>query len=393
MTTQVYVVAGLAYGDEGKGATVDFLVREKGAGLVVRYNGGPQAAHNVVTSDGRHHTFSQFGSGMFVTGVKSHLSRFMLVNPISMVEEEKHLHIIGVSDAFQRATIDAEALIVTPFQQAVNRIEQLALGVHTSCGQGVGQTRADHIRYGMRVLFAGDLKLEWLSEMKLRFMQQVSRKAVEGIVGDEKIREEMRVLEEPAAIDWVADCYQKWAKKVSIVDSLELASLLEGTDCTIFEGAQGVLLDEKYGEEGFNSWTNTTFENAFTLLKECGYVGSVCRLGVIRSYFTRHGDGPLKDEDDYFLRISPEFHNSGSGFQGKFRTGFFDRAAFQFALRCCDGVDAVALNHLDKYMDSPQKLLKEVPVLIHGFGPTAKDREIDKRVEVQIQEGGVYESK
>jgi adenylosuccinate synthase len=58
----VFGVAGLFYGDEGKGATVDFLVRETGAQLVVRYGGGPQAAHHVVRpEDGVWHCFAQFG--------------------------------------------------------------------------------------------------------------------------------------------------------------------------------------------------------------------------------------------------------------------------------------------------------------------------------------------
>ncbi len=59
MTDQkVVITAGAGFGDEGKGHTVDYLVRALGAGLVVRYNGGSQAAHNVVTPDGRHHTYA-----------------------------------------------------------------------------------------------------------------------------------------------------------------------------------------------------------------------------------------------------------------------------------------------------------------------------------------------
>ena len=43
-----FVVVGLGYGDCGKGATVDALVRRHGVSLVIRFNGGPQAGHNVV---------------------------------------------------------------------------------------------------------------------------------------------------------------------------------------------------------------------------------------------------------------------------------------------------------------------------------------------------------
>src|SRR5262245_21999790 len=75
------ILGGLGYGDEGKGTWTDFLARTEPVHTVVRFNGGAQAGHNVVTSDGRHHTFAQFGSGALVRGVNTHLSRFMLLNP------------------------------------------------------------------------------------------------------------------------------------------------------------------------------------------------------------------------------------------------------------------------------------------------------------------------
>ena len=55
------IVVGLGFGDEAKGATIDFLCSAGNVAGVVRFNGGAQAAHNVVV-DGRHHTFRQFGS-------------------------------------------------------------------------------------------------------------------------------------------------------------------------------------------------------------------------------------------------------------------------------------------------------------------------------------------
>ncbi len=56
------ITVGLGFGDEGKGATVDYLTRQLEADLVVRYCGGSQAGHNVQLPDGRRHTFSQFGT-------------------------------------------------------------------------------------------------------------------------------------------------------------------------------------------------------------------------------------------------------------------------------------------------------------------------------------------
>ena len=57
------LTVGLGFGDEGKGATVDYLTRALDADLVVRYSGGSQAGHNVELPDGRRHTFAQFGAG------------------------------------------------------------------------------------------------------------------------------------------------------------------------------------------------------------------------------------------------------------------------------------------------------------------------------------------
>ena len=63
MGRQALGVMGLGFGDEGKGTVVDFLTYTYNAD-VVRFNGGPQAAHHVVCPrDGYWHCFSQIGSG------------------------------------------------------------------------------------------------------------------------------------------------------------------------------------------------------------------------------------------------------------------------------------------------------------------------------------------
>ena len=45
-----FFTVDLGFGDAGKGSIVDFLTREHAAHTVVRYNGGAQAAHRVVTA-------------------------------------------------------------------------------------------------------------------------------------------------------------------------------------------------------------------------------------------------------------------------------------------------------------------------------------------------------
>src|SRR5579859_3412694 len=104
---QVLATVDLGFGDSGKGSIVDYLTRLHQAHTVIRYNGGAQAGHRVVTAGPtpREHVFSQFGSGT-LAGAATHLSRYMLLEPLAMLEEERHLQQLDIADAWDRTTID-----------------------------------------------------------------------------------------------------------------------------------------------------------------------------------------------------------------------------------------------------------------------------------------------
>ncbi|MFI0444841.1 adenylosuccinate synthetase [Actinomadura sp. 6N118] len=137
------IVADLGFGDAGKGTVVDWFCSRgpEPVDAVVRFNGGAQAAHNVVAPDGRHHTFAQFGSGTFTPGVATHLSRFMLVDPLALAAEADHLRKLGIRDPLARLTVDRAALLTTPYHTPGRQ----------SCtrgGPGCGTTRL--LRHGHR---------------------------------------------------------------------------------------------------------------------------------------------------------------------------------------------------------------------------------------------------
>ena len=157
MRPRSYIVVGLAFGDEGKGSMVDYLARLHGASLVVRYSGGPQAAHTVVLQDGRSHTFTQFGSGSFISDVRTHLSRYMLIEPFAIVNEADVLARIletNRRELLGRLTIDPNCLVITPFHWMLNRLREESRGNsnHGSCGMGVGEARAMEIADEVRNL-------------------------------------------------------------------------------------------------------------------------------------------------------------------------------------------------------------------------------------------------
>lgn len=354
--SKALLVIGLGFGDEGKGSIVDFLVRHEGAKTVVRFNGGAQAAHNVVTADGRHHTFSQFGSGTFA-GADTFLSRFMLVNPISMRAEEKHLQSVGITDAFDRLSVEEGALITNPFQVAINRLREMARdntgGRHGSCGMGIGETVADALAAPGDALRAQDLRDPDTVRKKLlasqRRKQEQARALVRAIPteADGQMQTEWEVIFESRTIDYAIEDYQQFIERVRIVDDTHLGKLLKEPGPVIFEGAQGVLLDQAWGLFPHVTRSNTTFGNALELL---GGHSDLIRIGVFRSYFTRHGVGPFPTEDR-----AMEFpdHNRWGPWQQGFRFGHFDLALANYALRVVHGIDVLALTCLD-HVEEPQ---------------------------------------
>lgn len=394
------IVAGMAYGDEAKGATVDFLCRDLGAGLVVRYNGGHQAAHNVVTDPGpvfggMHHTFSQFGSGSFVPGVRTHLSRFMMINPIAMMEEEEHLRCLGVSDMWERTTVHNQCLVVTPYHRAFNRLQEMSRGhrAHGSCGMGIGTARrletygiavkanelldSHPYRIHLRTKLL-DIKLRLASELlEFRYLLEDTAEVDAELTwlcgGDSSVNDRLSLLDH---------YYDEWTNKVTFAHKLDLDD-----KPVIFEGAQGVLLDEKYGVAPHNTWTNTTFENAQALLDEAKFTGERIKLGCWRSYFTRHGNGPFLTEEEWSPLKRPEHHNTEGRYQGKWRVGLFDFDLAHRAVEICGGIDQASVSHMDVVELNTTHLEHRIgaPVTLTAYGPTARMR-YAKTARAQVQD-------
>lgn len=357
---QAIFIADLGFGDAGKGTITDFLARHCAAPLVVRYNGGPQAAHNVVDATGRHHTFSQFGSGTFVPGVRTLLSRFMLLNPLNMLKEARHLDTCGVPDALKLVLFDRRALVITPFQRALNRLREIARGAkrHGSCGEGIGECMADALADEKTALRVGELTERTTLNKKLRLL--LAAKAEEFaklqacLPQTESVRQEGRVFTDPRCIEDCIDVYRFFAQCVEIVDEANIQALFEQTGTLLFEGAQGVLLDENYGFAPYTTWSTTTFANAETLVRENAYAGQILKLGVTRVYATRHGAGPFPSEDPALANLLPEPHNVWNDWQRDFRVGFLDFVATRYARDVVGQLDCLAVTHVDCLAQVPE---------------------------------------
>jgi adenylosuccinate synthase len=353
---RAFIVAGLGFGDEGKGSVVDWLVRRHGATTVVRTNGGPQAAHHVVDDAGNVFCASQLGAGVLVPGVRAHLARTVVVDPLALLAEDAALRELGVSDALARLSIDPRCVVVTPFHGLVNRMQELARGDarHGSCGRGVGQAQLDAERgtvpcLRLETLRAGGADLAaTLRDIRLAKID-LAEQLVHEAPHDSVLRAELEDLRRPERLPLLEAAYADFVRESGVSFS---ASPALG-DAIVIEGAQGVLLDREHGFWPHVTPSRTTFATGLAFLDESGHARTVTRVGVLRAYATRHGAGPFVTEDLVMARAIPDLHNGEDRWQGAFRVGWFDAPAARYAIEAAGGIDALVVTNVDRVLTLP----------------------------------------
>ena len=357
MKKKAYAVVGLGWGDEGKGATVDRLVRGHKASVVVRFNGGPQAAHRVVDPDIGEFIFHQLSSGSFIPGVKTFCSRFTHFSPAHLVAEmEEFKEVAGRTPSY---LVDPAAPLVTPYARGMNVIAETLRNAspdssqrHGSCAFGIHQTEK-HVR-------------EWL-HCYPRVDDLLDKKRLIDNLAHQKraLTKGLKVTPALYKDAWVALAWiQKDPTEVAevLIEAMACSgatiagarSVLMPEETVIFEGAQGLLLDEDYGTYPWCTHSYSSFQNASYLSAQAGY--GLHRIGVIRAFHTRHGAGPFPSYDEQLTEWAEE-REGGNAFnesQGSFRTGFFDMPLFRYAVDAAQP-HSIALTHIDTYRDYKAK--------------------------------------
>lgn len=353
-----HIVVDLGFGDAGKGTMVDAIARQYTVPpLVVRHNGGAQAGHNVVTSDGRQHVFSQFGAATFVPGAETLLSKHFILHPGGLMAENAHLVSLGVNDALERLRIDVRALVITPYHQAVNRLREAARGAaqHGTCGLGVGETVADSLEDGDHIVRVFDLRDGNLLRWKLHYARERKLAQIEPLLPRiDPANKDLALLRDVDTIERTARTFEEIGKQLRILPPSAVNDVLHHREHVIFEGAQGVLLDEWHGFHPHTTWSTTTTKNADAMIAEAERGGHVHRLGVVRAYATRHGAGPFPTSNAMLTEKLRDAHNTDDGAQGRFRVGWFDGPLTRYALSVCPGITSLAVTCLDRLKDVPE---------------------------------------
>ena len=312
------IVVGAMFGDEGKGLVTSYLCEHSQNPIVVRFSGGAQAGHTVVM-DGKRHVFSSFGSGT-LQEVPTYWSDYCAFDPAAMRAEYKALEKMGLSP---RLKMHPLCPVVTPYDIAYNR-QSATMLQNGTVGSGVGTTwqrEADHYH-----LYVQDLYYPSILHAKLKSIQSYYSLPY--------------LPEQEIFISAVAECLNQISH-----EEIVGYSVLEGYT-RIYEGSQGILLDQDFGLFPNVTRSNTTSKNAHainnSLTRNAGVQTEV--FYVTRCYQTRHGNGFMSDERALNLVNTANETNVSHAYQGEFRMGLLDLDLLQYSLLCDSSFSSSAFN-------------------------------------------------
>lgn len=310
MKKKIDIVIGMNYGDEGKGLVTDYLVsRSYTSCAVVRFNGGAQAGHTVELSDGRRHVFHHFGSGSFC-GCPTILSSFFVVNPVLFfIEAETLYHTLYPTLKLPlKIYVDPTCSVTTPYDVYINQSLENNRGDsrHGSCGVGFGETLA-RTESGFTLTVADIVNGNLISKLS--------------DIRDNYFPQRLKDLGLPVITDLPDDTFEvfvetarNFADIIYIIE--DTFSSLSRFDHLIFEGAQGLRLDQDGKDFPYVTRSNTGLKNVSSMIHNIE--ADINLYYLTRTYLTRHGAGPLKNEYSLPLGINDKT-NIPNDFQGTLR--------------------------------------------------------------------------
>lgn len=322
--TDIKVVVGANFGDEGKGLMTDYFCHqatsENKSCIVVMSNGGAQRGHTVNLFDGKKHVFKHFGSGTLV-GAHTYCPSEFILNPMEFVRELEDLQQLFVSPVVY---VEALCRWTTPYDMIINQIVEAARGdkKHGSCGMGIWETvyrwkvQPDlYTIYEFNQL-PFDSKVEHLKRIRDNWLpKRLKEHGVSDVPSEWK---------EIVASDFLIHNFIEDVRIFCTNTRRVVYPVLKKYDSVVFESGQGLLLDENMTFYGDNTTpSNTGIFNACKRINTQFDAANVEFCYVTRTYMTRHGAGRFLTECDKTSINSSMFDetNVTNPFQDNLRYG------------------------------------------------------------------------
>ena len=369
----VKIVIGANFGDEGKGLMTDYFCSQAPPServLNIRFNGGAQAGHTVVTPDGRRHIFSHFGSGSFLPNVATYLTKDFIINPILFRREYKKLEALGI---YPMVYVHPKCLLTFPQDMMINQFMETRRGEnrHGSCGVGIFETL-------VRSQKDSEVTASALTFIAMKHYQidieYYSSERIEKIFGIGLSGKEKAWLNNQNIRAHFDQDVKFFMDHVTVTDE----RIFKRFQYAVFEGAQGLMLDQN-NKDYFPHLTpsNTGLLNVLPYLEKENMAIEVCY--VTRPYLTRHGAGKLPNE---CLReqtgAKVDLTNGKNEWQGDFRYGHLN--TMELMNRCekdfknllpFKGKMSYAVTHMDEALKS--NLTPYSESLYFSYGPKRTD--------------------
>ncbi len=336
--SQIIVVIGAQWGDEGKGKIVDLLAER--FDIVARYQGGHNAGHSVYVGD-QAFVLHLIPSGIIHPGKICVLGNGMVIDPKAFFEEADRLLAQGLEVTPERVRVSSRAHLILPYHRALDHTSEERLGnerVGTTL-RGIGPAYEDKAgRRGIRVADA--------------LVPDVLRSRIERNLEDAN-----RIIQayggQPLDAEQVFDETTRFAERLApfITDTTYyLNRAAREKRSILIEGAQATLLDVDHGTYPFVTSSSTTAGGASIGTGLAPHrVSGV--LGIVRTYTTRVGEGPfptemLGGEEELGQLIRERGREYGASTGRPRRCGWFDAFATRYAAEL-NGFTSVALTKLD----------------------------------------------
>src|ERR1041384_5342410 len=326
-------VTGAQWGDEGKGKIIDWLSNR--ADMVVRFQGGNNAGHTIVTG-GKTYKLSLLPSGV-VQGKRSIIGNGVVVDPWSLLEEIAKVGAAGLKVTPDILVLAENAVLVLPLHRELDALREEASSQKLgTTKRGIGPAYEDKV--GRRAIRAIDLKDPASLSGKIERLLAHHNVLRKGFGAAE--------VDAGALLKSLNDIAPKIAPFLGS-SWRELDQARKAGRRVLFEGAQAVLLDIDHGTYPFVTSSNTVAGQAAAGAGVSPRaIGTV--LGIVKSYTTRVGEGPFPTElkDATGEKLGERGHEFGTVTGRKRRCGWFDAVLVR---QTCitGGVDGICLTKLD----------------------------------------------
>ena len=317
--SNIVVVIGAQWGDEGKGKVTDYFAAR--ANYIVRFQGGNNAGHTIILDD-KTVKLHLIPSGVLHKECKLIIGNGVVIDPRVLIKELNMLKKEGLST---NLLISDRAHLIMPYHVDIdyhltNYQNELAAG---STRSGIAPVYADKLyRHGLRV---ADLLNKELFETRLKKSFDFNKALVEKVFNEKFEHGYEDILKEFLG-------YGSMIKQYVANITEVLSSAVEKNEQIMFEGAQGACLDVDHGLYPYTTSSNTIAGQ----VEAGGGIGlntSKKIVGIAKAYLTYVGRGPfpteIKGELEEKIRDIGQEYGTTTGRAR--RVGWIDLVQLKFA--------------------------------------------------------------